>query len=235
SPEGKLYIGLAFNKTTPEESNNPADYTWSEMPQNIEIGGRNLLLDSPSILTTSWGSDHGTQNSFLDSEGGFRRFESIESNANAYIWLVQNDYIDLEDIQLNKEYVVSADIRGESGAQFGLRSNATSGGNETFYKSHSNIDEDEWTRVQTVFKFTRDFDDILLLVRIPSIDIPLDIKNIKIEKGNKATDWTPAPEDVQAEIDEAKQEAERAKQEAQQAKTTADGKNSVFTQSTQPS
>ncbi|MEN2468242.1 hypothetical protein, partial [Ornithinibacillus sp. JPR2-1] len=42
-------------------------------------------------------------------------------------------------------------------------------------------------------------------------------------------------EDVQAEIDEAKQEAERAKQEAQQAKTTADGKNSVFTQSTQPS
>ncbi|MEN2468214.1 phage tail spike protein, partial [Ornithinibacillus sp. JPR2-1] len=42
SPEGKLYIGLAFNKTTPEESNNPADYTWSEMPQNIEIGGRNL-------------------------------------------------------------------------------------------------------------------------------------------------------------------------------------------------
>ena len=29
----------------------------------------------------------------------------------------------------------------------------------------------------------------------------LTIKNIKVEKGNKATDWTPAPEDVQAEID----------------------------------
>lgn len=31
------------------------------------------------------------------------------------------------------------------------------------------------------------------------------VKNIKIEKGNKATDWTPAPEDVQQAIDEAKQ------------------------------
>src|SRR5690606_30513732 len=44
SPDGKLYIGLAFNKTTPEESNNPADYTWSLMPQNIEIGGRNYFV-----------------------------------------------------------------------------------------------------------------------------------------------------------------------------------------------
>src|SRR5690606_34494010 len=49
SPEGKLYIGLAFNKMTPQESNNPADYTWSLMPQNIEIGGRNLIPDSKEI------------------------------------------------------------------------------------------------------------------------------------------------------------------------------------------
>src|SRR5690606_34186956 len=49
SPDGKLYIGLAFNKTTPEESDNPADYTWSLMPQNIEIGGRNLLREGMII------------------------------------------------------------------------------------------------------------------------------------------------------------------------------------------
>src|SRR5690606_14534901 len=49
----------------------------------------------------------------------------------------------------------------------------------------------------------------------------------KIEKGHKATDWTPAPEDVQEQIEE-------AKQEARQAQTTADGKNTVFRQSSQP-
>ncbi|WP_422632175.1 phage tail spike protein [Staphylococcus simulans] len=36
------------------------------------------------------------------------------------------------------------------------------------------------------------------------------IENIKIEKGNKATDWTPAPEDTQAQITKAQQEAENA-------------------------
>ena len=31
SAEGKDYIGIAVNKTTPEESTNPADYTWSKI------------------------------------------------------------------------------------------------------------------------------------------------------------------------------------------------------------
>lgn len=43
SPDGKLYIGLAFNKTTQTESSVASDYTWSLMPQNIEIGGRNYF------------------------------------------------------------------------------------------------------------------------------------------------------------------------------------------------
>jgi len=46
-------------------------------------------------------------------------------------------------------------------------------------------------------------------------------KNIKLEKGNKATDWTPAPEDVQAEIDSAKQEALTAASNAQTSANTA--------------
>lgn len=34
------------------------------------------------------------------------------------------------------------------------------------------------------------------------------IKNLKVEKGSKATDWTPAPEDVNANINKVKQDAE---------------------------
>lgn len=45
-PDGKKYIGMAFNKTTETESNNYSDYQWSLMPQNIEVGGRNLVLNS---------------------------------------------------------------------------------------------------------------------------------------------------------------------------------------------
>lgn len=39
---------------------------------------------------------------------------------------------------------------------------------------------------------------------------PWTIRNIKLEKGNKATDWTPAPEDVQQGIDDAQNSANDA-------------------------
>ena len=42
-PDDKKYIGMAFNKLDPEKSEDPADYTWSLMPQFIEIGGVNLI------------------------------------------------------------------------------------------------------------------------------------------------------------------------------------------------
>lgn len=43
SPDGKKYIGLAFNKSTPKESSSYSQYTWSLMPQNIALGVRNLI------------------------------------------------------------------------------------------------------------------------------------------------------------------------------------------------
>ena len=42
------------------------------------------------------------------------------------------------------------------------------------------------------------------------------ITNLKLEKGNKATDWTPAPEDVQADIDAAQAAADAAQATANQ-------------------
>lgn len=46
SPSGKKYIGMAFNKTTPTESTTASEYTWSLMPQNIEVGGKNIIINS---------------------------------------------------------------------------------------------------------------------------------------------------------------------------------------------
>lgn len=48
-PDGKKYIGMAFNMEEPDGSNNPAYYQWSLMPQKIEIGGVNLLPVNPSF------------------------------------------------------------------------------------------------------------------------------------------------------------------------------------------
>lgn len=39
SPDGKSYIGLAYNKETASESNNPSDYTWSRITGKDGVAG----------------------------------------------------------------------------------------------------------------------------------------------------------------------------------------------------
>lgn len=39
SPDGKSYIGLAYNKETTSESNNPSDYTWSKITGKDGVAG----------------------------------------------------------------------------------------------------------------------------------------------------------------------------------------------------
>ena len=53
SPDGKRYIGIAVNKPTPTPSTNPADYTWSPLYDNVQVGGRNLLLNSKVNVTNN--------------------------------------------------------------------------------------------------------------------------------------------------------------------------------------
>ncbi|MDA2738371.1 tail fiber domain-containing protein [Bacillus cereus group sp. Bc015] len=53
-PEGKRYLGLAYNKTTPTESTNKADYSWSPLYDNVEVGGRNIMTGTSFEDITGW-------------------------------------------------------------------------------------------------------------------------------------------------------------------------------------
>ena len=105
-PDGKKYIGMAFNKTTQTESSNYSDYQWSLMPQNIEIGGRNLLRNSDKkvsngnyniarydltdeikegeeVTLTIWGSLAATKSSFRAyNSGGSVSVATLTDNGN---------------------------------------------------------------------------------------------------------------------------------------------------------
>ena len=41
-----------------------------------------------------------------------------------------------------------------------------------------------------------------IVLRIDNSSLTLTISNLKLEKGNKATDWTPAPEDIQSNAED---------------------------------
>lgn len=50
---GKRFMGIANNKTTATASNNPAEYTWSPLYDNVKIGAKNLLLLSNEAKNTT--------------------------------------------------------------------------------------------------------------------------------------------------------------------------------------
>lgn len=59
SPEGRSYIGIAYNKESPEESDSPTDYAWSLIQGEAGIGVKNVVEEyylSTSSTTQTGGS-----------------------------------------------------------------------------------------------------------------------------------------------------------------------------------
>ncbi|GIZ15108.1 hypothetical protein [Capnocytophaga catalasegens] len=56
----------------------------------------------------------------------------------------------------------------------------------------------DWKRFNTTFKFKKD--DYQGHIIFPHLYGATNVKKVQLEKGNKATDWAPAPEDVQQQI-----------------------------------
>lgn len=241
SPEGKLYIGLAFNKTTPQESNNPADYTWSLMPQNIEVGGRNLAPVTGMQIVTGNLGDASNRGEQVDE----RTFKIYANPPNGTSFL-----FGYAEVSQGKEYILNADMSDTISSVAGvvvydenkniLEEDGLLSGDLRWVYTYRSYQQHSEGIVKTPLKFKVE-DSRVKFVRLRLgiydrrfIDRDVLIRDPELREGNKTLGWTPAPEDVQEQIDEAKQEAEEAKQTAQQAQTTADGKNSVFTQPTAP-
>lgn len=50
SPEGKAYVGYAYNKPTPEESDNPADYKWQKVEGDPGDTPLTMYIDKPVLF-----------------------------------------------------------------------------------------------------------------------------------------------------------------------------------------
>lgn len=59
SPEGCSYIGIAYNKESPEESDSPADYAWSLIQGEAGIGVENVV-EEYYLSTSSTGQTGGS-------------------------------------------------------------------------------------------------------------------------------------------------------------------------------
>ena len=151
-------------------------------PEGIQVGGRNLLLNSWDL--TKWNTESGTTVT-ADSDGWFK----IATTKNSSWWSTEQ-YATLEA----GVYTISGQAKKGSKAGY---INIIKASDNTIVMVHKNMD------YKFVFTFT--------LSETTTVRIHLGLepttsgdyvyfKLPKLEKGNKATDWTPAPEDVDAQI-----------------------------------
>lgn len=158
---------------------------------HLEIGGRNLLLNS---------SVEHTGNSSKSTNGVYYDF----------MWFSHRDYFsNMSEPFSNGQYTLSFDAKstvdGDKLTNYIYDPNKITKSESS--QGEVNTSEDgcidvalttEYKRywITRTYESTEAHDSILLFRVICDLSTgDVTVKNIKLEKGNKATDWTPAPED----------------------------------------
>ena len=166
SPAGKKYIGLAFNKTTQTESTTASQYTWSLMPQNIEVGAKNLLRLSGQTVT--------------NNSNPTNRYDLTEKMVAGQIYTLR-----VWGTLGTGKTSFNPYLNGGSISLGAMKNN----GDGTFTLTFGGKDSGVTTG------------DFLNIYPMPNtVTTASTITKIKLEKGDIATDWTEAPEDVEARI-----------------------------------
>ena len=167
---------------------------------SISVGGRNLVKNSNfSIGRESW-SDWGapTTREFITSNG--RNWCHIIGSGTAlYQGVSQNPGV--MTVQANTEYTFSARVKsGNDKSVFTIGLHWNNSSNAIIGQSWNNFDIDQNEKIVTcLIKSPVDISIIRfnIMIGVNSTTAVNDVyfTDIKFEKGNKATDWSPAPED----------------------------------------
>lgn len=194
-------------------------YSTKEEVANIQVGGRNLLRQSSLIGEQLICNSITTMNSVTlrqYEEEGYHIVTPSIGNFNNGIGFMYNDFTSL-NIKQGDTITFSCDIKGTSDLHkpnIIIRFQANNGNwyganvisSNPVYFTPSN---DNWKRISVTYTIPSDewTSKAMWLAIHGNYESNLYVRNLKLEKGNKATDWTPAPEDVDSNISTAKADA----------------------------
>ena len=189
----------AIKLTVKSQTDTIAANAASNAVNGIKIGGKNLIR-----YVTDTGAKYFTgSGATVTVTNGIVRGVSACSTAG---WpRIFNSSVRNIVFELNTPYTVSFWVRSNIACtrSFGI---AESGGTKAIFTKGTAITT-AWTHViytftPTIQVGTAHFFYIYTGSTSPNTDTTnwVEIKEVKLEKGNKATDWTPAPEDVDARI-----------------------------------
>ena len=199
------------------DGNTSTSYSVGSTINGVDVGGKNLFINSK--LTNPG------KNNFMNYEIGYinnchiygqtedgLHFSTIktgiiDSNGPSFIINRSTSGLKTGDV-----VTFSADIKGTIGTGYPLMQYwGTTSSDDKFWArrvfgdSLSNIKNDSYARLSVTVTLNdlhpSNNHDYFCVGGAYNSDIY--VKNIKLEKGNIATDWTPAPEDVDSAVDEA--------------------------------
>lgn len=192
---------------------------------NMEIGGTNLLLNT-NKGATGWGMNRYsgaytiTSETMLGVNGVVFDITEV-STSWSLIWYSSYNIL-FDKLQPDTEYTISCDIwtsvgYGVTKINIKLKDSTKPIATDCTVPA---IPAETWTRVEGTFKTISDLSIITkqyLYWNVFNTIGQVKICNLKLEKGNKATDWTPAPEDVEEGIESAQTAADAAQNTADSA------------------
>ena len=197
-----LESDLSSFRTTVSET-----YATKSAVDSIQIGGRNLLYDSTGNIKNGWSG-----NTVITVDGGISGNSLAISrtgySGNArYFGTSKKCY--LTDFEVGISYTLSAWIKVRSDIELDgngyVMARFRSADNAKLHilslTVNSKTEKDKWVYYENTWTIN-DSD----ISKLECVALALDKNgmieacNIKLEKGTKATDWSPAPEDTMAEI-----------------------------------
>ncbi len=197
-----LESDLSGFRTTVSET-----YATKSAVDSIQIGGRNLLYDSTGNLKNGWSG-----NTIITVDGGISGNSLAISrtgySGNARYFGTSKKHA-MTDFKVGTSYTLSAWIKVRSDvvldASGYVMARFRSADNTKLYALSltvsSQTENDSWIYYEKTWTIN-DSD----IAKLECVALALDKNgmieacNIKLEKGTKATDWSPAPEDTEADI-----------------------------------
>ena len=171
---------------------------------NIDIGGRNLIeKTNQGIARWSWNMRNGGYKCESVIENGINTVKMTRDNIAQSGWsVICNSGILLDKLKPSTKYVLSGEIKSNINTFFNvqiLREDDTNGISACV--SWGGIKKGIWNKRSCIIETYSDISNKLggQVLYITDMDSSTGVwyqfRNLKLERGNKATDWTPAPED----------------------------------------